>query len=70
MKISRQPLPVKIMTDQKQLENVESFKYLGSILTNDGRCPSFPMALQPGVGLGLLYNVSPSLSIPWLCPFH
>ena len=26
------------MTDQKQLENVEFFKYLGSILTNDGRC--------------------------------
>ena len=24
--------------DQKQLENVECFKYLGSILTNDGRC--------------------------------
>jgi len=24
--------------DQKQLENVESFKYLSSILTNDGRC--------------------------------
>jgi len=23
--------------DQKQLENVESFQYLGSILTNDGR---------------------------------
>jgi len=38
MTISRQPFPVKIMTDQKQLENVESFKYLGSILTNDGRC--------------------------------
>jgi predicted Zn-dependent protease len=37
MKISRQPFPVKIMIDQKQLENVESFKYLGSILTNDGR---------------------------------
>jgi len=30
--ISRQPFPVKIMIDQKQLENVESFKYLGSIL--------------------------------------
>jgi len=28
----------KIMIDQKQLENVEYFKYLGSILTNDGRC--------------------------------
>ena len=38
MRISRQPLPVKIIVDQKQLENVESFKYLGSILTNDGRC--------------------------------
>jgi len=38
MRISRQPFPVKIMLDQKQLDNVESFKYLGSILTNDGRC--------------------------------
>ena len=36
--ISRQPFPVKIMIDLKQLENVESFKYSGSILTNDGRC--------------------------------
>ena len=34
---TRQPFPIKIMIDQKQLENVESFKYLGSILTNDGR---------------------------------
>jgi len=32
MRISRQPLPVKIMIDQKELQNVESFKYLGSIL--------------------------------------
>jgi hypothetical protein len=38
MRISRQPLPLKIIIYQKQLENVESFKYLGSILTNDGRC--------------------------------
>ena len=37
--ISRQPFQVKIMIDQKRLENVESFKYLGSILTNDGRWP-------------------------------
>ena len=37
MRISKQPFPVKIMINQ-QLENVESFKYLGSILTNDGRC--------------------------------
>ena len=27
MRISRQPFPVKITIDQKQLENVESFKY-------------------------------------------
>jgi len=26
------------MIEQKQLENVESFKHLGSVLTNDGRC--------------------------------
>jgi len=38
MRISRQPFPVKIMIDQKQLENVESFKYLCIMLTNDGRC--------------------------------
>ena len=38
MRISRQPFPVKIMKDQKQPENVESSKYLGSILTNGGRC--------------------------------
>jgi hypothetical protein len=37
MSISRQLFPLKIMIDQKQLDNVESFKYLGSILTNDGR---------------------------------
>ena len=28
----------KLLLDQKQLENVESFKYLGNILANDGRC--------------------------------
>jgi len=38
LRISRQPFPVKIMIDRKQLENVESLKYLGSILTNDGGC--------------------------------
>ena len=38
MRISRQPFPVKIVINQKQLENVESFKYLGSMLTYDGRC--------------------------------
>jgi len=38
MRTSRQPSPVTIMIDQKQLDNVECFKYLGSMLTNDERC--------------------------------
>ena len=38
MRISRQPSPVTIMIGRNQLENVECFNYLGSILTNDGRC--------------------------------
>ena len=38
MRISGKQFPLKIMIDQRQLENVQSFKYLGSILTNDGRC--------------------------------
>jgi len=38
MRISRQPSPVTITIDQKQLENLKCFKYLGSMLTDDGRC--------------------------------
>ena len=38
MRISRQPFPVTIKIDQKQLENVKCFKYLGSMLADDGRC--------------------------------
>jgi len=38
MRISRQPSPVTIMIGHKQLENVECFKYLGTMLTNNGRC--------------------------------
>ena len=38
MRISRQPSPVTITINQKQLENVKWFKYLGSMLTDDGRC--------------------------------
>jgi hypothetical protein len=37
MRISREPSPVQIMTDQKQLGNVEFF-YLGSLRTTDARC--------------------------------
>jgi hypothetical protein len=38
MTTSRQPSPVQIVIDQKQLENVKYFKYLGSMTTNDSRC--------------------------------
>jgi hypothetical protein len=38
MRISRQPSPMKFMINQKQLENVEYFNYLGSMITNDARC--------------------------------
>ena len=38
MRISRQPSQVTIIIDQTQLENVEFFKYFGSMLTNDGIC--------------------------------
>jgi len=46
MRISRQPSPITIMIEQKQLENVECFKYLGSILTNDG---NERVKLNPGL---------------------
>jgi hypothetical protein len=37
MRISRQLSPLKIIIDQKQLEDVEYFNYLGSMITNDAR---------------------------------
>jgi hypothetical protein len=38
MTIPRQPSAMQIMIDQKQLENVEYFSCLGSMITNDARC--------------------------------
>jgi hypothetical protein len=40
MRLSRQTSPIKIMIDQKQLENLEYFNYLGSMITNDAMCTS------------------------------
>jgi hypothetical protein len=37
MRISREVSPAQIMTDQKQLENVEYFSYLGSRMTSNAR---------------------------------
>jgi hypothetical protein len=36
LRISRQPSPIQ-MIDQKQLENVEYFNYLGIMITGDAR---------------------------------
>jgi hypothetical protein len=38
MRISTQPPPMQVMTDQKQLENAEYFNHLGCMITNDTRC--------------------------------
>jgi hypothetical protein len=38
MRIPRQPLPVQNMIHQKQLQNVEHFNYMGSMIMNDARC--------------------------------
>jgi hypothetical protein len=38
MSISSEPSTLQIMVDQKQLENVEYFNYLGSMITNYARC--------------------------------
>jgi hypothetical protein len=46
MRISRQPTPVAMKINQKQLENVKSFRYLGSMLTEDG---SVLAKLNPGL---------------------
>jgi hypothetical protein len=38
MRIPRQPSSIQIMTDQKQLENVEYLNYMSNMITIDVRC--------------------------------
>jgi hypothetical protein len=38
MRISSQPFPVQIKIDLKQLQNMEYFNHLGSMITNDASC--------------------------------
>ena len=38
MTISRQPFPAQIMIAQNQMQNVEYFICLGTMITNDARC--------------------------------
>jgi len=37
MRMSRQPSPIKIMRDQKQLENIGYLNHLDCMITNDDR---------------------------------
>ena len=61
MRISRQPSPVTIMIDQKQLENVECFKYLCSTLTSDGR---LHVKLNPRLPWKKLHSARRRLFLP------
>ena len=63
MRISRQPSPVTIIIDQKQLENVECFKYLGSMLTNDGIC-TVHVKLNPGLPWQKLHSARRRIFLP------
>jgi hypothetical protein len=38
MRISREPSPVEITMNRKQLKNTEYFNYLSSMTTNNARC--------------------------------
>ena len=38
MRISRQPSQVHMLASQKQLKNVEYFKYLDNMITDDAIC--------------------------------
>jgi hypothetical protein len=46
MRISRHLSPVQIMVDEKQQQNVEYFKYLGSMITFNAICKS---EINPGL---------------------
>jgi len=58
MRISRQPSPVTIMIDQKQLENVECFKYLCSMMEDAH------VKLNPGLPCQKLHSARRRLFLP------
>jgi hypothetical protein len=70
MRISRQPSPIHMLTNKKQLKNVEHFKYLANIIDD---AISLFLAQQPPVGQGLLnhevsrsHNTAPqSVGLLW-----
>jgi len=61
MRISRQPSPITITIDQKQLENVECFKYLGSMLTE---MEGVRVKLNPGLPWHKLHLTTRRIFLP------
>ena len=55
------------MIDQKQLENMESLKYLGSFLTNDGTCTG---EIKPRIPWQKLYLARRGLFLLAHCPWN
>jgi len=53
-------IPEKFMIDQKQLKNMEYFKYLGCMITNDSRCT---LKLNPGLLPKEAFNKKKTLAI-------
>ena len=53
MRISRHPSPVQIMIDQNELDSVEYFRYLGSMITRGARRTRIATA---NAALGKKYN--------------
>jgi hypothetical protein len=49
MGIARQPFSVKILIEQKQLENLEYFKYLGTMIESDSR---YRRKIKPRIAMG------------------
>jgi hypothetical protein len=63
MRNSSQQSPVQIVMGQKQLEYVEYFKYLCSVITNDARCTSeiiSRIAMAKAIFNGEKKNFSPA----------
>ena len=58
---SNENFKTAIPSNQKQLENVECFKYLGSMLTNDG---NVHVKLNPGLPWQKLHSARRRLFLP------
>ena len=61
MRILRQPSPVTNVVDKKQLENMDFLKYLGIMLTNDGRCT---LEIKSRIAMAKLHSTRRRIFLP------